>query len=151
MSHTSILTHIVFRTKSSVPAIIPEHSHMLYRYIWGMVKHRRSVLLRINGMPDHVHLFVELNPSIALSEFVGAIKATTSRWMKDSGKFPLFTGWAREYAAFSYAARDKHTIISYIKNQQAHHQKVCFSDEIKTLYAEFGLEESLPYFLRDED
>ena len=85
MSHTSILTHIVFRTKSSVPAIIPEHSHMLYRYIWGMVKHRRSVLLRINGMPDHVHLFVELNPSIALSEFVGAIKATTSRWMKDLG------------------------------------------------------------------
>lgn len=149
MSYTSLNVHIVFRTKCGVPAVEPEHARTLYNYIWGMTKRRDSTLLRVNGMPDHLHLFVELNPKIALADFVRAVKASTSRWMKTCGKFPRFLGWADEYAAFSYAARDKAMIVAYIKNQQEHHRRVEFADEMKALYAEFGLEDAASHFFRD--
>lgn len=149
MSYTSVNIHLVFRTKCSVPAIVPEYSRDLYNYIWGMCTRRNSTLLRINGMPDHLHVFVELNPKIALADFVRAVKASTSRWIKNSGKFPHFLGWADEYAAFSYSAKDKKTIISYIKNQQKHHARTSFADEMKALYAEFGLKADVDYFMRD--
>jgi len=58
MSYCRLFYHIVFRTKDSVYAINEENEKILYDYIWGFVKAHQSILHRINGMPDHLHLFV---------------------------------------------------------------------------------------------
>lgn len=149
MSLTSVYIHIVFRTKSSVPAISLEHSEKLYGYIWGISKNLGVNLLRINGMEDHIHLFVKLPPRISLSEFVRGVKANSSRWAKESGYFPNFSGWATEYAAFSYSEKDKDVVVNYIRTQREHHKKTSMKEELETLCKEFGLSDKIPYFLKD--
>ncbi|CAM2933353.1 transposase IS200 like family protein [Glaesserella parasuis 174] len=74
MSYTRLLYHIVFRTKYGLPTIVEEHEEILYRYIWGYVKEQGVVLYRINGMPDHLHLFVELKATINVADFVKHLK-----------------------------------------------------------------------------
>ena len=69
MSYTRLFYHIIFRTKHGVHAINEENEQVLYRYIWGFVKEHSSILYRINGMPDHLHLFVELHQTISVAEF----------------------------------------------------------------------------------
>ncbi len=92
MSYTQLYYHIVFRTKHSEMTLPNEHSEKLYPYIWGIVKNKRSTLFRINGVPDHIHLFVELHPTICVSEFVKVLKNTTYKWLKENQElFPKFS------------------------------------------------------------
>ncbi len=52
-THTAISYHIVFSTKKRTPALKRERREDLFRYLWGIIKNRRSHLYRINGVEDH--------------------------------------------------------------------------------------------------
>jgi len=146
-SYRQILYHIVFRTKGSLKTLHLENSEELYKYIWGIVKGKNGVLYRINGMEDHIHILSDLHPSIALSDYLRDMKTASSIWLKESGKFPQFNGWADGYAAFTYAYRDKETIINYIKNQREHHKTISFEEELRKLLIEHGVEINEKFFL----
>ena len=74
MAYINLLYHIVFRPKNSVSVIPIEKEEMLYRYIWGVIKHKDGVLYRIGGMPDHIHLLVQLPATVAIAHFVRDLK-----------------------------------------------------------------------------
>ena len=139
-SYHQILYHIVFRTKDSLKTLNLKNSEELYKYIWGIVKGKNCVLYRINGMEDHIHILSDLHPSIALADYVRDIKTASSIWIKTSGKFQNFNGWADGYAAFTYAYRDKETITNYIKNQREHHLTISFEEELRKLLIEHEIE-----------
>jgi REP element-mobilizing transposase RayT len=145
-SYRQILYHIIFRTKYGHPTINPEHKKELYKYIWGIIKNRRSVLYQINGIEDHVHILTDLHPSVALADFLKDIKVASSIWMKDSGMFPKFKGWAEGYGAFTYAYRDKKMISNYIKKQEEHHKKVGFKEEYIRFLKEHGVDYEEQFF-----
>ena len=138
-SYRQILYHIVFRTKNSQKTLNIENSEELYKYIWGIIKNKKCVLYRINGIEDHIHILSDLHPSIALSDYVRDIKTATSIWLKEFGKFPKFEGWSDGYSAFTYAYRDKEMIVNYIKNQREHHKTITFEEELKKLLIEHGI------------
>ncbi|MGR6979902.1 IS200/IS605 family transposase [Testudinibacter sp. P27/CKL/0425] len=147
MSYTKSLYHIIFRTKYGEPTIIEQNENALYRYIWGFIKAQNCVLHRINGMPDHLHLFIELHPSIALADFVQKLKTASHSWI-DENKwlFPDFYAWSRGYCALTYCERDKDKIIRYIQKQKEHHQSQAFVDEMKCLFIEAGISVDEKYF-----
>jgi REP element-mobilizing transposase RayT len=138
-SYRQFIFHLTFRTKYNIPAIELEHKKELYRYIWGIVKNKNCILFQINGVENHVHILSDLHPSICLADFVKDIKVASSVWMKESGKFPKFRGWAEGYGAFTVAYRNKQTVINYIKNQEQHHKKVSFEKEYTRLLKDHGL------------
>lgn len=111
----------------------------LYKYIWGVVKNKNCKLYRINGIEDHIHIFSDVHPSLALADFIKDIKVSSNLWMKDSGKFPKFKGWQDSYAAFTYSIKEKDIIINYIMNQKKHHKHESFYDEYKRLLIENGI------------
>ncbi|MDH6534478.1 IS200/IS605 family transposase [Parabacteroides sp. 52] len=139
-SYKQILYHIVFCTKKRNATLSLEHSEVLYKYIWGIIKQKKSVLYRINGMEDHIHILSSLHPSIALADYVRDIKRATSTWLSSSGLFPYFSGWAEGYAAFTYTWRDKEKVENYIRKQREHHKGISFEEEYKKLLAEFDIE-----------
>jgi putative transposase len=145
-SYRQILYHIVFRTKNSRKAIVQEHSRELYAYIMGIIRNKNCFLYRINGIEDHIHILCDLHPSVALADFMRDLKTASSVWMKQSGKFPKFAGWAEGYAALTYSYRDKDKIVRYIKNQQEHHRKKSFEKELKGLLEEQGVVIDERYF-----
>ncbi len=139
-SHRQILYHIIFGTKYRKPAISQDHKIELYKYIWGIIKNKNCILYQINGSNDHIHILSDLHPSVSLANFVKDIKVATSLWMKESGYYPEFEGWAEGYGAFTYAYRDKGTLTKYIKNQERHHQKIGSRTEYVRLLNEFGVD-----------
>jgi REP element-mobilizing transposase RayT len=40
----------------------------LYKYITGIVRNEGHKMLAINGMPDHVHMFVNMQPIQSISK-----------------------------------------------------------------------------------
>lgn len=147
MSYTCLLYHIVFRPKDSVPAITQEHEEDLYRYIWGFVKGKNCVLYRIGGMPDHIHMLVEISPTIAVADFVHTLKISAGNFMKaHKDWFPLFEGWGKSYAALTYCDRDKEMVRNYIKGQKEHHRHKNFLEELRAMLDESGIKYDEKYF-----
>lgn len=69
-AYRQILYHIVFRTKESKETIKQAHSADSYKYIWDIIKNKKCVLYRINGMEDHLHILSDLHPSVTLADYV---------------------------------------------------------------------------------
>lgn len=149
MSHTTSYYHIVFRTYRSEPTINEEHEKELYAYIYGIAKNLRCIMYRINGMPDHIHLFISMPSDLSLASFVQRVKTDSSKWLKANSNFPYFRGWGREYAAFSYSLRDKDMIINYIMKQKEHHRKATFAEEYRNFLEDNGIGIDERYFLCD--
>ena len=149
MSYIQTFYHIVFRTYQSEQTITLDHDRELYAVIMEQTTNLGGKIFRIGGMPDHVHIFVSLPSTLSIAQYVQAVKAFTSKWMKANPKFPYFRGWGHEYAAFTYSIRDKEMIVNYIRNQKEHHKRTTFADEYRTLLREWGVDIKEEYFLKD--
>jgi len=146
-SFKQIYYQIIFGTKDRLPTIPESDCDELYKYIWGIIKNKKSKLYRINGVEDHIHIFCDLHPSIALADFIRDIKKDSSFWMKAGGKFRDFKGWQDGYGAFTYSIREKEMMINYVKKQKEHHRKETFYDEYIRLLLENGIEFDEKYLL----
>lgn len=149
MSYIQSFYHIVFRTYRSEQTIAIEHDRELYAVIMEQTNNLHGKIYRIGGMPDHVHIFVSLPATISVAQYVQAVKTFTSKWFKANPAFLHFSGWAHEYAAFSYSIHDKDRIVNYIKGQKEHHKRVSFEEEYSALLEESGLVIREEYFLKD--
>ncbi|MCF6238359.1 MAG: transposase, partial [Candidatus Marinimicrobia bacterium] len=102
---------------------------------------------RINCVEDHLHIITHLHPSVALSDLVKDIKTSTSAWIKQENIFPAFDFWQVGYAAFTYSQEAKENLIEYVKNQDRHHHRTPFIDELKKLLREHDIEYDEKYLL----
>jgi len=145
-SYRQILYHIVFRTKNSKKTLKHEFIRELFAYIMGIIKNKNCFLYRINGIEDHIHILSDLHPRIALADYIRDIKSSSSLWLKQSGKFPHFSGWADGYAAFTVGWADKAKVITYIKYQQEHHKKESLEEELKRFLKDYGIHYDEKFF-----
>ncbi len=150
MSHIALTYHIIWRTKHSAPTICEEHERDLYAFIYGICQQKSCHVYRLNSMPDHFHICVEVHPKISLSDFMQVVKQESSRWIKEHREwFPHFDGWGNGYAAFTYSVKERPMVINYIKSQKEHHHKATFREEYEALMREFGLDPEKDLFLKD--
>jgi REP element-mobilizing transposase RayT len=98
-------------------------------------------------MPDHIHIFSDLHPTVCLSDYIKDIKLASSAWIKENRFFPEFPGWQDGYGAFTYTINEKQKVINYIMNQKEHHKKETSFDEYKRLLIENGIEFDEKYLL----
>ncbi len=147
MSFTKLTYHIVFATKNRMQTITAEHERELYAMIHHIINKNGGYLHRINGMPDHVHILVDLPPTIAVATFIQAVKRESSAMMSNSvAKFPNWVGWQEGYGCFSYSAADIPKIKNYIINQKTHHKTISFVEEYRNWLIEMGVSPEAPYF-----
>ena len=140
-SYVKNIIHIVFHTKVRTTDIAEVDLQRVLQYIGGIVKKSGAVLMAVGGMPNHIHLLVSLSQSVALADFVRAVKSESSRWIKGirSHYYGGFA-WQEGYGAFSVSASVVPNVVNYIKNQQEHHRKKSFIEEYKEFLAACGIE-----------
>jgi len=149
MSYTRFLYHIVFRTKNGKNTISEQHEKELYAYMLGIINNKKSKLYRIDGMPNHIHLLIDIHPTIAVSDFMKELKEYSSKWLSTNPNFADFEGWAVSFAGFTSSLKEKQTIIAYIMNQKEHHKKISFEDEYRQFLIENGIDIDERFFLKD--
>jgi putative transposase len=132
-TYSQIYIHIVFAVKGRSNLISPKWKDELYKYMTGIITNDGQKLIAINGMPDHIHILVGLKPTIALSDLVRDIKASSSKFINTqkwiAGKFE----WQHGFGAFSYSHSQLSNVINYIQHQEEHHKTRTFRQE----YLEF--------------
>jgi len=110
-----------------------ENKREMYAYIYGIIKNLKCHLIRMNGIGNHIHMLVDIHPAIAVADFVQKVKQFSSRWAKESGKYPMFTGWGEGYYAVSLGTEAVESCVEYIKSQEEHHAIHDFTEEVKAM------------------
>lgn len=137
MSTVKAIYHVVINTKNRQKTIPEANKRELYKYIYGIIVSHGCKLLRMNGVENHVHILLQMHPSVALADLMHEIKRSSSLWLKRlPTKFPNFMGWGKEYAAFTCSYREQSSIIEYIKGQETHHRVSSFEEELISLYSD---------------
>jgi putative transposase len=136
-SLASVLIHLIFSTKNREPTIPHELVSKLHAYIVGILDNLQCPSLRTGGVADHVHTLFSLHRTAAIAEVVEEVKKGSSRWMKAQG-VPHFT-WQAGYAAFSVSESQKAAVIRYIEQQEEHHKRHSFQEEVRTFLTWHGM------------
>ena len=150
-TYTEIHLQCVFAVKYRLALIHPLWEDLLYKYIAGIVRNQGHKLLAINGMPDHVHLFLGLRPVQAVSDLMREIKGDSALWVNQQKLSGRRFQWQEGYGAFSYKKSDVPLITGYIANQKEHHRKKSFLVEYEELLKEFDVTYKKDYLFRDPE
>ena len=136
---SQIYIHVVFAVEGRENLIGKQIKEELNKYIAGIIKGKGQKPIIVNGMPDHIHVFVGLKPAMAISDLVRDIKNNSTNFINDKkivkGKFC----WQEGFGAFSYGHSQIGNVYNYILNQEQHHTKRKFKDEYLELLKKFEI------------
>ena len=145
-SLSKIYVHVVFGTKHRVPWLIERVRPELYAFMAGSLKLVDSQPVRIGGMPDHTHLVFRLSKTYALSKVIERVKTDSSLWIKNRGQNFEDFAWQNGYGAFSIGQSGLDSTVRYVVNQQTHHQRFSFKEEMRQIFLAHQLEYNEKYF-----
>ncbi len=142
---SQIYIQIVFAVNGRQNLISKNWKDELHKYIAGIIKGKEQKPIIVNGMPDHIHAFIGLKPSMAISDLVRDIKNNSTNFINDKrfvrGKF----SWQEGYGAFSYSHSHIKNVYNYILNQEKHHKKKTFREEYLQFLKKFEIEYNEKY------
>jgi putative transposase len=112
----------------------------VFKYISGIIKVKNQKPIIVNGIKNHVHIFVGLKPSMAVSNLVRDIKNNSSNFINEkkwvSGKF----SWQEGFGSFSYSNSQVEQVYNYILNQEKHHKQKTFKEEYLEFLKKFEID-----------
>ena len=92
----------------------------------------KGIYMRINFVnPDHVHTLIDLPTKFSIEEVAQLFKGSSSHWINENNFVPGKFGWGRGYGVFSVSHSAAGEVADYIANQEEHHRKRTFAEELK--------------------
>jgi putative transposase len=133
----SLHYHIVFSTKERRPFIRTEWRPPLHSYLGGIIRGMNGVAEIVGGVDDHVHILASLRPVHCVADVMRDLKKDSTNWVKEN--FDRHFSWQEGYAAFTVSPSATEAVRGYIANQETHHGKHSFVDELKDLLSKAGV------------
>jgi REP element-mobilizing transposase RayT len=144
-TYSQIYIQIVFAVQRRQNLLQKEWRNEVFKYMSGIIKNKGHKSIIVNGVEDHVHAFVGLKPSMALSDLVRDVKNNSSNFINDHGWVKGKFCWQEGYGAFSYSHSQIENVYDYIFNQEKHHAKQTFQSEYLDFLKRFEIEHGVKY------
>lgn len=133
MSQTfyKLWVHLVWGTKDSQPLLTKEIRPMVFEHIKGKAWLEGYHLDTINGVADHIHCLMSLSPRFSISEVANKLKGESSHWINAEKLTKIHFAWQGGFGAFSVSESQIGRIREYIANQEQHHAKQSYAEEVQ--------------------
>ena len=129
-----VYIHLVFSTKERRPFLRDKAVRdSLHGYMGGISKNLDCPPILIGGVEDHVHLLCRFARTITQAEWVKELKRVSNGWLKEQGSGFVDFEWQGGYADFGVSQSNLEQVKRYIANQEEHHRKMTFQDELREL------------------
>jgi putative transposase len=121
MPYWQLFYHIVWTTKNREALITPEVESSIYGYLQDKALGLDAEVYALNGTLDHIHMVGSIPPKMAVSKFVGQIKAVSSVKFNQSNVNAEPFAWQDEFGVFSFDRKRLPYVVAYVQNQKSHH------------------------------
>jgi putative transposase len=139
-SLSAVYIHLVFSTKHRQPFLRDHNLRAdLHAFLGGTSQTLDCPPILVGGVEDHIHLCARLGRTIRQADWVKELKRVSNLWLKKEGRIADFE-WQGGYADFSVSQSNLAEVKRYIANQEAHHRKMSFQDEVRTLLRKHDIE-----------
>jgi putative transposase len=130
MSWIRIWVHLVFSTKNRENLLHKEIREKLHNHIVENAKQKDIWLDSIGGYSDHLHCLVSLGRDQTISKVAQLIKGESSFWLNKNNYIQTKFQWQDDYWAVSVGESHLNAVRKYISNQDEHHNKLTFKEEV---------------------
>ena len=150
-TYSQLYIQLVFAVNGRQQLIHKNWKGELNKYISGIITNQGHKSINVNGMPDHIHALIGLNPSKNISDLVREMKSESSNFINNQKfTFKKFN-WQGGYGAFSYSQSQIQQVYDYIENQELHHQKKTFREEYFAMLNAFSIDYDERYLFEFPD
>ncbi len=133
--YSEINLHIVWHAKDSSPLLLPDIEEFTHRWLKQRLVNTDGVYVHeIGGTENHVHLCVDIAPTLLISDFIGQLKGASSHEVNQH--FALrgkVLQWQTGYGVVSFGTGDLEWVRDYIRNQRAHHGRGGIHDRLERI------------------
>jgi REP element-mobilizing transposase RayT len=140
-SLANVLLHIIFSTKNRAPLLKSKDlREQLEGYMVGTLKNIECPSIITRTVEDHLHCLCQLSRKISIARLIEEMKTESSKWLKRQSPSLQDFYWQAGYGAFSVSQSNRDQVKIYIANQEEHHRKVTFQDELRALLRRHNIE-----------
>ncbi|MDL2224036.1 IS200/IS605 family transposase [Bacteroidales bacterium OttesenSCG-928-M06] len=144
-SLSNVYVHITFSTKHRYPFIDDKIKSRLWDYLGGTCKRLECYPIQIGGYNDHIHILCTLSKKITQAKLIEEIKRASSLWMKTIHSRYYKFYWQDGYGIFSVNPSELGVVVEYIKNQEEHHRKRSFKEEMMAFLRKYKMDYNEKY------
>ena len=144
-TYSNIYIQVVFAVKYREHLLQKPWRDDVFKYMAGIIKSKNQKPIIVNGVTDHVHLFIGLSPSVCLSDLIRDVKNNSTNYITSNKLVKGRFRWQEGFGAFSYSHSHIENVYRYILNQEEHHRQKKFRDEYLKLLQAFEIEYDMKY------
>ena len=139
MSWVKVYMHMVFSTKNRKPFLnSPALRKNVFQHIKKNATEKEIWLDCVNGYKDHAHCLISLGREQCISKVAQLIKGESSFWINQNNLTTEKFIWQDDYWVVGVSESRLESVRKYIHNQESHHSKKSFSDEINIFMEKYG-------------
>ena len=139
-SLSKVYVHIIFSTKDRQQLIDENIQVSLFKYLGGICKGLECNPVQIGGHSNHVHILCLLSRKVAQMDLLEELKKQSSKWIKMQGDSYSNFYWQDGYGIFSVNPTQIDVVVNYIKNQEEHHKKISYQDELRVFLKKYNVD-----------
>jgi putative transposase len=94
----------------------------------------------IDGHSEHMHCLISLNKDISIKDTMQLIKGESSHWINALKLIKEKFNWQDDYWMVGVSESHITQVRNYIENQNIHHAKKSFKQEINEFMKKYGWE-----------
>lgn len=119
---TKTYFHAIWTVKYRAQLLTPVIERVVMTTITGKCKSLKCHLFAANGALDHVHIAIEIPPTLAPAKVIGTIKGTASHEINEMRLTEERFRWQDGYGLLTFGPRALDEVVAYIENQKERHR-----------------------------
>jgi REP element-mobilizing transposase RayT len=139
-SFTKLYAHLIFSTKNRKPFLDDPIRPRVHAYLATALRDLDSPFVVAGGVADHVHVLFDMGKMHAPVKIVEQVKRESSKFVKTLGSRYKNFYWQRGYALFSVGPTQRSDVEAYVRNQEEHHRKITFQDELRMFLKRYEMD-----------
>lgn len=118
-----IYLHLNWHAKDDQPLITSGIEPAVHEFLTERCRKTRGVFFHgIGGTPTHLHLAINIEPHVCISDLVGDLKGACSHEINKQFRMKRLL-WQRGFGVVSFGKLQLPWVLHYIANQKEHHAK----------------------------
>lgn len=140
MSYVRVWIHAVWGTKNREHYLAKEVRSIVISHIRENARQKGIHVDRLNGHTEHLHCLFGLNADMTVAKALQLLKGECAYWINKEKIVRTTFEWADEYFAVSVSESMLDDVRLYIDNQEEHHKKRSFAQEVDDLIQKYCFE-----------
>ena len=116
-----VYLHLNWHVKDDQPLLTASLEPAVYDFLGDRCRKTGGVFLHgIGGTPTHIHMAINIEPHVCISDLVGDLKGSCSHEIDKQFRMKRLQ-WQRGFGVVSFGKKQLPWVLKYIANQKEHH------------------------------